>query len=305
MLSHRTTARGLLLLTLLASGVAAAPAAARPDAVGGKVPQLIFPVVGDATYGNDFGDARGQGRHEGIDIMAAKRSIAVAAEPGRVKYHTTSSRAGCMLYLDGASGTQYLYVHLNNDLTRGNDNTGKCTAGVSYARGLKSGDKVEAGQPVGYVGDSGDADGIASHLHFEVHPNGGAAANPYQHLVRARELLFAVVPGKPFTAALRGNVVDAYGDGQLEGSLTLDVDQVTSWPGSIRVRGVERSVQLRVPLETLIYNPVGALIAAAQLSTLKPGQAAVAWTVKATATLAAALGEPFKLATDRVQLGSS
>jgi Peptidase family M23 len=303
MLSHRTTARGLFLLTLLACGVAAGPAAARPEALGGKVPQLIFPVVGEATYGNDFGDPRGQGSHEGIDIMAAKRSTAVAAEPGRVKFHTTSARAGCMLYLDGASGTQYLYVHLNNDLTKGNDNTGKCIAGVSYARGLKNGDKVEAGQPIAYVGDSGDADGISAHLHFEVHPNGGAAANPYGHLQRARRLLLAVTPGKPFTAALRGSVVDAYGDGELEGSLTLDVEQVTSWPGSIRVKGVKRSVQLRVPLETLIFNPVGALIEAARLSALQPGQAAVAWTTKTTATLAAALGEPFKLATDRVELG--
>jgi hypothetical protein len=301
--SHRTTARGLFLLPLLAFGVAAAPAAARSDAAGGKVPQLIFPVLGEAQYTNDFGDARGQGTHQGNDIMAPKRAIAVAAEAGRVKFHATSARAGCMLYLDGESGTQYLYVHLNNDVSKGNDNTGKCIAGISYARGLKSGDKVEAGQPVGYVGDSGDADGIASHLHFEFHPNGGAAVSPYKHLQRARRLLVAVVPGKPFTAALRGSIVDAYGDGELDGSLTLDVDQVTSWPGTIRVKRVERSVQLRVPLETLIYDPVGSLIAAAQLSALEPGQAALAWTTRATATLKAALGEPFELATDRVELG--
>jgi hypothetical protein len=293
---HRI-ARGILVLCVFALGLAAGPAAARSDLVAAKVPQLIFPVVGDARYTDDFGDPRGQGRHEGIDIMAPKRSVAVAAEAGTVKLWTTSARAGCMLYLDGESGTQYLYVHLNNDLTRGNDNTGKCAAGVAYPRALKSGERVDAGEPVGFVGDSGDADGIASHLHFEVHPTDREAANPYPHLRRARKLLFAVAPGKPFTAALRGSIVGAF-----DGSLTLDVDQVTSWPGSVRVKGVDRKVELSVPPTTLVFDPVGALIEAAKLSALEPGQAAVAWTEKGRATIEAALGEPMALVTERVEL---
>ena len=60
-----------------------------------------------------------------------------------------------MLYLDGRSGTTYLYIHLNNDLTDGNDNRGRCVNGVAFPRGLHSGDRVAAGQLVGYVGDSG------------------------------------------------------------------------------------------------------------------------------------------------------
>jgi hypothetical protein len=299
---YRTAARGILVLLTVVLGIAARQADAYSDLASGKVPQLIFPVLGEVDYHDDFGEPRGQGRHEGNDLLAPKRSIAVAAEAGTVKFWTTSARAGCMLYLDGESGTQYLYIHLNNDLTKANDNTGKCVPGVSYARGLKSGERVDAGQPIAFVGDSGDADGIASHLHFEVHPNGGAAANPFPHLRRAKKLLFAVTPGKPFTAALRGRVSDAYADGELDGSLTLDVDQVTSWPGTIRVKGIERSVQLRVPLETIIFDAVGAITAAAQLSALEPGRAAVAWTTRETATLPAALGEPFTLATDRLEL---
>ena len=66
--------------------------------------------------------------------------------PARVKFQTTSSRAGCMLYLYGESGTDYLYIHLNNDLTSGNDNQGKCVPGVAYAKGLKNGAKVLAGR---------------------------------------------------------------------------------------------------------------------------------------------------------------
>ena len=45
------------------------------------------------------------------------RTPAIAVEAGKVKYWTTSARAGCMLYLYGESGTTYLYIHLNNDLT--------------------------------------------------------------------------------------------------------------------------------------------------------------------------------------------
>ena len=46
----------------------------------------------------------------------------VAVEDGKIKFWTTSARAGCMLYLYGASGTTYLYIHLNNDVTMANDN---------------------------------------------------------------------------------------------------------------------------------------------------------------------------------------
>ena len=294
---HRTTARGILFLFI--AGLAAWSAAASPGAAAtpASVPPLIFPVVGSATYTNDFGDARGSGGHQGNDLMAPKRSVAVAVEAGTVKFHTTSSRAGCMLYLYGRSGTTYLYIHLNNDLTRGNDNTGKCVAGVAFAPGLKSGAKVAAGQPVGFVGDSGDADGGSSHLHFEVHPGGGAAVSPYPYLRRAKKLLFAVTPGKPFTAALRGKVVTSR-----RGALTLDVQRVQSWPGGLQVTNVRREIELAVPPETLVTNPLGALLASARLDALKRGEGAVAWTQKSLATLQAALGAPFVLATTKVVL---
>jgi peptidoglycan LD-endopeptidase LytH len=311
----RTTARALFL-AFAGLGMCAGAATAKPLPPGGTAPKpptpkpkpapkpppvvgsrIVFPVVGKATYTDDYGDARSGGSHAGNDIMAAKRSPAVAAEAGTVKFHTTSARAGCMLYLHGRSGTEYLYIHLNNDLTKGNDNTGRCVAGVSYAPGLKNGAKVKAGQPIGLVGDSGDANGGASHLHFEVHPKGGSATNPYPYLRRARKLLFAVTPGKPFVAALRGKVVSSQA-----GTLALRVDQVRSWPGGL-VPSVNRKVDLTVSPEAVILDPLGALLATAQLESLRPGRGAVAWTAKAPATLSAALGQPFKLIADKVVLG--
>src|SRR5829696_1463880 len=171
---HRTTARLLLLAAII--GLTAGPAAARVDpgapakrsaatspterGVGaGRGQRMIFPVLGKARYTNDFGDPRPQGRHQGIDIVAPRKSLAVAAEAGSVKYHVTSARAGCMLYLNGDSGTTYLYIHLNNDLGMTNDNKGRCAPGIAFAPGLKSGARVAAGEPVGFVGDSGAAEG--------------------------------------------------------------------------------------------------------------------------------------------------
>src|SRR6266571_3261342 len=125
---HRTTPRGILFLAALL-GLAAATAAFAAN----KVPEhIIFPVVGQVSYVDDFGAPRPGGPHQGNDLMAAKKSPAVAAEAGKVKYWTTSRAAGCMLYLYGESGTTYYYIHLNNDRTMRNDNRGKCVKGTAY-----------------------------------------------------------------------------------------------------------------------------------------------------------------------------
>ena len=169
-----------VILALLAAALLTSTSGAGP------VPDpFVFPVVGPYRYTNDFGDPRPQGTHEGNDVLAPKKSIVVAVEDGKIKFWTTSARAGCMLYLYGASGTTYLYIHLNNDVTMANDNRGKCVPGGSYWPGLKDGQRVVAGQAIGYVGDSGDADGIAAHLHFELHPGGGKAVSPFEWLRRA------------------------------------------------------------------------------------------------------------------------
>jgi hypothetical protein len=297
---HRTTARGILLVAIL--GLTAGPAAARldpgpppkrvtsPDKSIGNAEgkRIIFPVLGKFRYGNDFGDPRPQGRHEGIDIVAPRRALAVAAEAGRVKYHFGSSRAGCMLYLYGESGTTYLYVHLNNDLGATNDNRGRCAPGVSFAPGLKSGARVSAGEPVGFVGDSGDADGVEPHLHFELHPSGGAAVNPFKQLNRAWRLLFAA-PRKGQTSLwLKGGVL-----AQQSSALKVQVTSLGVRSTGLKLNGISRPVSLGVSPLTVIESAVGQSAGNTR---------ATVWTEIAQVTLAAQLGKPGALVAERVLL---
>jgi hypothetical protein len=292
---HRTTARGFIFLAVtigLAAGTAAAFAAS-------KVPDhIIFPVVGKAQYVDDFGAPRSGGAHQGNDIMAPKRSPAVAAEGGKVKYWTTSASAGCMLYLYGDSGTTYLYIHLNNDVTLRNDNRGKCVKGTAYT--VKNGAKVAAGQQIGYVGDSGDANGGASHLHFEVHPGGGKAVSPYPYLQKANKLLFTAKAGTPFGLTLTGTVVSA----ELN-SIVVNVATSQAWPSGLTLTKLNRAITLTVPDATTIesLSPTGSLRTIASVTLAEKGQKIVVWTVPAPATLKAERGDDGVLSSALIQLG--
>jgi Peptidase family M23 len=231
----------LVLVALLAAGLVASTSGA------GSVPDpFVFPVVGPYRYTNDFGDPRPQGRHEGNDVLAPKKSIVVAVEDGKIKFWTTSARAGCMLYLYGVSGTTYLYIHLNNDVTMANDNRGKCVPGGSYWPGLKDGQKVVAGQAIGYLGDSGDADGTP-HLHFEVHPNDGGPTNPFPYLNKATRVLFAAPPGSAVTLALKGRVLAASAS-----QLKIQVATATVFPVGITLLGLRKPMVLTMSKTALV-----------------------------------------------------
>jgi Peptidase family M23 len=289
---HRTTARGVLFLAAILGLTAGTAGAAAP-----KVPEhIVFPVVGPVTYINDFGAPRPGGAHQGNDLMAAKRSPAVAAEAGTVKYWTTSRAAGCMLYLYGESGTVYYYIHLNNDLTLKNDNRGKCVRNVAYT--VKNGARVAAGQQIAYVGDSGDANGIASHLHFEVHPGGGRAVSPYAYLQKAYKLLFSAKAGTPFSLTLTGTVVSATFD-----RLVVNVSTSQAWPSGLTLTKVNRPIALTVPETTLVQTLAPTLRTIANVTLATKGQKVVVWTQPAPATLKAQRADDDALSTALIQLG--
>jgi hypothetical protein len=280
---HRTTARGVFFLFLVAS-LLAGTAAARS---GGTTKPIIFPVLGTARYVDEFGAPRPGGRHQGIDIVAPKKSLAIAAEAGKVKFWTTSAAAGCMLYLYGASGTTYYYIHLNNDLTRRDDNRGQCVAGTAYAPGLKTGAKVSAGQPVGFVGDSGDAEGAHAHLHFEVHPGGGKAVDGYPYLQSAQHLLFSAPKGKPFTLELDGAVMKP-----ASVTLQLKLGAVNAWPMGQHQTKLNRPLLLNVPDTTVVQSTSGS---PASILSVRKGQTVKVWTMPSTASLKTERGDDLAL----------
>lgn len=288
-----TAARGILLL-LLALGLAAGTAAAAVPKKG-AVPTLIFPVAGDVTYIDDFGQPRAGGSHQGNDLMAARKTPVVAAEGGKIKFWTTSASAGCMLYLYGDSGTTYDYIHLNNDLTMRNDNRGGCVPGVAYARGLKDGARVQAGQVIAYVGNSGDAESTPPHVQFEVHPNDGAAVDPYPYLQSALRLLFFAKVGTPFTLALTGTVVSA-----TNSSLQVQVSLLQGFPMNLRLKNLAKPLTIAVPATALIQQksvPSPRLLAAYE------GEPVVVWTQPSPVTMKAMLGADGALTAALVQLG--
>jgi peptidase M23-like protein len=308
MVNLRTTARGFLCIALL--GLLAGTAAAKPDPPyryhqlpktkpAGK--QIVFPVLGRARLTNSFGDPRPQGAHQGEDIMADRWSPALAAEAGRVQLHTTSGRAGCMLYLYGQSGTTYLYVHLNNDLTQSNDNRGKCVPGTAYSKGLRDGARVEAGQPIGFVGNSGDAEGGNPHLHFELHPGGGGAVDPVPFLRTAKRLLFYAPTGTIFTLAMSGKVLSV-----AEESLRVRIGTLRGSPMNVTLRKLARPLTVTVPATALVERGARAGFAPTpvHLGSAKPGEAVTLWTEAAPTTPEARAGKDGILAAARVLLPS-
>jgi Peptidase family M23 len=290
------TTRVLPTLVLLVLGLAAAAAAAPP----GKPPaRIVFPVIGPAQYTDDFGDARWQGSHQGNDIVSVRRALAVAAETGTVEFSQSANGAGgCMLYLYGQSGTKYMYIHLNNDLTSKNDNRGRCVPGVAFPKGLRSGQRVEAGQPVGFVGNSGDAEGASPHLHFELHPGGGGAVSPYPWLRRAQRLLFYVPEGSPYSLALTGRVASFE-----QRVLRLKVDVLRWWPGGLRVPNVNRLLGIDV-VSADVTGPKRTGVGARSVSKMSSliGRRVTVWTSPAPTTRGAQLGKDGEFYASRVVL---
>ena len=286
----RTTARATVVALTFAGLVAAVLSAPASGNEQGTVPRLVFPLVAKTELWNNYGDSRGNGRHAGIDMENPWRAPVVAVEDGRVKYWE-SGLGGCMLYHYGRSGTTYMYIHLNNDLTPRNDNKGGCVEDVAFA--VPDGAKVTAGQQIGWNGDSGDASGNP-HLHFEVHPNNGGDVSPFRYLARAVKPLFGARRGSVFSLGLRGSLVAAGA-----GAATLEVNEVRRYPGGGWLDIDTREIELTVPLGADVAPSLVSL-SGSNLRALKKPVPVSAYTLKANATSEAIVGAPGELVLGRV-----
>jgi len=149
--------------------------------------RIHFPVEGAVSFGDDFGDPRSGGRtHEGNDLMGAKLQKLVAAVDGKVTFRDGGTLSGNMVTITDAEGWSYRYIHVNND-SPGTDDNANPSEWV-LAPGVSSGTRVTAGQHIAFMGDSGNAEDTAPHLHFEVRTPDGAAVNPWTSLRLAQGL---------------------------------------------------------------------------------------------------------------------
>jgi murein DD-endopeptidase MepM/ murein hydrolase activator NlpD len=142
------------------------PLSAKVDATPGDAskPAPVCPVLGAGKFdfSNSFGQPReGHRRHNGNDIFA-KRGTPVVAPMGGTLRRADGSVAGLAWYIDGDDGVTYYGAHLD---------------AISAQAG-----RVEQGQRLGVVGNSGNASTTPTHLHFEVHPGNGVAVDPYGYL---------------------------------------------------------------------------------------------------------------------------
>lgn len=120
---------------------------------------MVCPVPGSAFI-DSYGAPRPQGwAHQGVDMMAPSGTPIVAPVSGFVT-HRGNSVGGLAFHLDGSDGRYYYGAHLS-----------------AYGQN----GQVAAGTVIGYVGNTGDAQYTAPHLHLEIHI-GGVAVNPYPYV---------------------------------------------------------------------------------------------------------------------------
>lgn len=132
---------------------------------GRDLPSVVLdaaPVRGACRFANSWQATRGGSRfHAGVDLISPAGTPVVAAANGTLTRQTTGgANSGNAWWLTTSTGTYFFYAHL-----------------ASFANGLSVGSRVQAGDVIGYVGSTGNA--VSPHLHFEIHPYGGGAVNPY------------------------------------------------------------------------------------------------------------------------------
>jgi murein DD-endopeptidase MepM/ murein hydrolase activator NlpD len=159
----------------------------------------VFPIFGTAAFGDTFGAFRGDvaGKwHHGEDLVAPAGTPLLAVADGTLFSVGWNDIGGWRLWLRDAGGNEFYYAHLD-----------------AYSPLAVAGRRVKAGDVLGFVGDSGDAEGGLPHLHFEIHPveflslgYDGAVA-PYPFLIawrRAEDVAFGSGRQYLFTGAGNG-----------------------------------------------------------------------------------------------------
>lgn len=180
-----------LLATAAAWGPTAPVGAAEPDSYLGVI-DITFPTdPARVEYSDTYDAPRTDRVHKATDIMGPKLLPIYAAAAGTVtRIVTVDDTYGYRVTITDAEGRSYSYLHLNNDNPGTDDGQGR--PDQAYAPGIALNARVQRGQHIAYMGDSGNAEGTAPHLHFSItdptitDPYGTQVRNPYASL-RAAE----------------------------------------------------------------------------------------------------------------------
>jgi murein DD-endopeptidase MepM/ murein hydrolase activator NlpD len=150
------------------------PPGVRPEITGRG---YVFPVYGPVSFSEDFGAPRAStGWHHGTDVFASLGAPVLAVAAGTVFSVGWNTVGGWRLWLRDEQGNEFYYAHLS-----------------AYSPLALDGARVAAGDVLGFVGDTGDAQGTPYHLHFEVHPAAllglgyDGAIDPYEYLLAWQE----------------------------------------------------------------------------------------------------------------------
>jgi murein DD-endopeptidase MepM/ murein hydrolase activator NlpD len=177
----------------------------------------VFPVYGPVSFSNTFEAPRaGVGWHHGEDIFAPLGAPVLAVAKGTVYSVGWNDLGGNRLWLRDREGNQFYYAHLSAFTPLAVNNA-----------------HVNAGDVLGFVGNTGDAATTPPHLHFEIHPRellglgyDGVVA-PYPYLIawkRLQDLRFAAAAGGGPAAAPRHHAPQA-------GAILLQASDISSANG--------------------------------------------------------------------------
>lgn len=161
------------------------PLKVQPKLTAGR---YVFPVYGPSSYVDTFGAPRADvSYHHGVDVFGALGQPLVAVADGIVFSVGWNKVGGNRLWIVDRAGNQFYYAHLS-----------------AFSTAAVNGARVKAGQVVGFIGNTGDAEGTPYHVHFEVHPvsllylgyDGAVDPTPYLDAwKRQKDLPFPIAGG--------------------------------------------------------------------------------------------------------------
>ena len=186
--SIRTLALGAIAAAVLTAEIVLPMPQAEAVLPGGAAQFVIkaFPhETAIVQFSDTWGARRSGGRgHRGTNIMSPKGTWVVAVDDGIVERLDWNDLSGWNIMIRHADGWTSHYLHLNND-TSGTDD-GEGGEETAFVEGLEVGSFVKAGEIIGFVGDSGNAEHTGSHTHFELHVE-GRKVDPYPFLEEAMD----------------------------------------------------------------------------------------------------------------------